>query len=342
MAAPDFSAAAALSDKALQLSVFGHFARAAEKYGQALDAARAQRCPDCLIVARLELDHAGTIGLAMAQETLSDAEYNPRRAALFARWLMAGATLQRRKAAGTLLGTSCTATELAWQRRALEHSADLRRSSTARANAPLMAAQLGFDTLIGCASNLLADLMLCMRDTHPRYSMTAEQLRACCAVIADAADCMAQPRACESWPTATESIFAKRGRDLLDDPRCTVPHDGVGARLREAWQRMESSGVLQRRGVEGRIQADHAMLDDFANTGRAAAAAPGLRTCGLPSCSAREQHPAHFKSCAACRIPAYCSKEHQTEHWPSHKAACKAARKAAAADTDGGAGPSSS
>jgi hypothetical protein len=71
----------------------------------------------------------------------------------------------------------------------------------------------------------------------------------------------------------------------------------------------------------------------------AAAADPGLRRCGLVSCGAREAHPNHFKTCAACKRIAYCSKEHQTEHWPSHKTACKAARKKAAAAADS-AGPS--
>jgi hypothetical protein len=36
----------------------------------------------------------------------------------------------------------------------------------------------------------------------------------------------------------------------------------------------------------------------------------------------------HFKACGACHTPAYCCKEHQTEDWPAHKAACKAAQAA--------------
>jgi hypothetical protein len=68
--------------------------------------------------------------------------------------------------------------------------------------------------------------------------------------------------------------------------------------------------------------------DNIANAEAAAAAAPGLRLCALAACGAREAHPSHFKSCAACRTAAYCCKAHQTEDWPSHKAVCKAARKA--------------
>jgi hypothetical protein len=104
--------------------------------------------------------------------------------------------------------------------------------------------------------------------------------------------------------------------------------------------------VLQRRGVDEAIRDADREHDASRNAAAAAAAAPGLRTCALASCGARERHPSHFKSCAACRIPVYCCKEHQTEDWPSHKKACKAARKAAAdsaavRDADGGASGSS-
>jgi hypothetical protein len=64
-----------------------------------------------------------------------------------------------------------------------------------------------------------------------------------------------------------------------------------------------------------------------------------LRGCALEACAAREVHPAQFKKCAACQAAVYCCKAHQEQHWPAHKAACKAARKAAA---EGGVGPSSS
>jgi hypothetical protein len=62
-----------------------------------------------------------------------------------------------------------------------------------------------------------------------------------------------------------------------------------------------------------------------------------LRTCALPGCGAKEAHPAHFKSCAACRGVVYCSKEHQMVDWRrSHKAACKAARKKTNAEEQAG------
>ena len=58
--------------------------------------------------------------------------------------------------------------------------------------------------------------------------------------------------------------------------------------------------------------------------------------CGLAACGAREAFPGHFKKCSACIAAVYCSREHQVADWPSHKKACKAARKAAAAAEQAG------
>ena len=73
--------------------------------------------------------------------------------------------------------------------------------------------------------------------------------------------------------------------------------------------------------VEAKAQAD--------------ADAQGLRSCA--HCGAQEVHVAQFKFCAACKDKGalYCSKECQRAAWPAHKAACKAARQAAAAGAAG-------
>jgi hypothetical protein len=102
--------------------------------------------------------------------------------------------------------------------------------------------------------------------------------------------------------------------------------------LADALQQLEGITAQRRGGITAEKAADAVRFSIAARRAAdAAAAAPGLRSCGLASCGAREAHPNHFKSCAACRIPVYCCKEHQTEHWPDHKAACKAARKGKAA-----------
>ncbi len=263
MAAPDFSAAAALYHKATELFERGHSARAAAKFGQALEAALAQRCPDCLLVAQVQLQHAAAAVNALCRETVSVEEYKARRGAALTEVLAAGATLQRRYAAGTLLGTSITAAELTWHQHYLEHLADL--------------------------------------DNDPRVQLFRAALH--------------------------------------DQRQCILPPGNVGARLRRTWQRLERSGMLQQRSIDQGIQMGDAQSNATFKAADAAAADPSLRACGLFGCGAREAHPDHFKTCAACRKVAYCCKEHQTAHWPSHKAACKAARKAKAADDDC-AGPS--
>jgi len=54
-----------------------------------------------------------------------------------------------------------------------------------------------------------------------------------------------------------------------------------------------------------------------------------LRRC---SCGAKEAHAFQFSLCASCKTVVYCSKTCQLSDWPSHKKACKAARKAVAAE----------
>ena len=125
----------------------------------------------------------------------------------------------------------------------------------------------------------------------------------------------------------------------LQKPEVQVLRSPIALRLKAAWQRVERTGVLADPLLrDGMGPTDTPSAKAHMVAGLAAAAAvPGLRQCALSSCGAREAHPAHLKSCGACRIPAYCCKEHQSEVWPAHKAACKAARKAAEVSGSGAA-----
>jgi hypothetical protein len=62
-----------------------------------------------------------------------------------------------------------------------------------------------------------------------------------------------------------------------------------------------------------------------------AAASGQLKSCALASCGAKEAHVSHFGKCGSCKSVVYCCRDYQLADWPAHKAACKAARKAAAA-----------
>jgi hypothetical protein len=107
------------------------------------------------------------------------------------------------------------------------------------------------------------------------------------------------------------------------------------ARILAAWRRLQSSGVLQRRGILQCVSLNDALETHVAATAAATVAARGLHFCALPTCGAQEVHASQFKRCSACLSVVYCCKEHQVQDWPAHKAACRAARKAAeAADNE--------
>ena len=155
--------------------------------------------------------------------------------------------------------------------------------------------------------------------------MPPEQQRLCVELVAEAAQLFMQPRAQETVAMSIEGGFVNNMRSIVQGPaRMITPPAG----LLDSLDRLERSGVLQRRRAEVAIQSNAEFCQASQSAVAAAAAAPGLRCCGLTSCAAREKHPTHFKSCGACRGVAYCCKEHQTSDWPAHKAACKAARKA--------------
>jgi len=110
-------------------------------------------------------------------------------------------------------------------------------------------------------------------------------------------------------------------------------------RVTRAEARLRQSGVLAERELEDvSIAQRRAELEEDrerADQKRADAAASGLlKSCALASCGAKEAHVSHFGKCGSCKTVAYCCRDHQQADWPAHKAACKAARKAATAAKD--------
>ena len=94
--------------------------------------------------------------------------------------------------------------------------------------------------------------------------------------------------------------------------------------------------MLQSRYIEESIEEQEPKQRAVTAAIESSFAAPGLRSCALDGCGASEAHPAHFKSCAACRAVVYCCREHQVAGWPGHKKACKAARKAQEEEDEAG------
>jgi len=108
------------------------------------------------------------------------------------------------------------------------------------------------------------------------------------------------------------------------------------------WRRWEASGVLARRSEEGEVAQMGEVLDQL----RPTCALPGcgrreegLKKCGASpgACTARLRRKARAPlrcsgltpgGTGSCKQVYYCSKDHQTEHWPVHRKECKKATKA--------------
>jgi hypothetical protein len=112
----EWAAVSALDAKAFKLCDKGHFARGAEAYGVAAAAAQALGHVDCLVTALLQVDEAHT---RITHTRLPGVGDDDLVAALTRTYDLLGtavATLQRRKAAGTLLAGACRPAEEAWNR----------------------------------------------------------------------------------------------------------------------------------------------------------------------------------------------------------------------------------
>ena len=158
--------------------------------------------------------------------------------------------------------------------------------------------------------------------------------------VVHAAEWIQQPRSHAELKIPYEATFANMFRTVIDDD---LAANGLDARLVQrlagAWQRLQRSGVLEARRIKDEDVKATAPVRALQVAMKKSVNAPDLRRCALPGCAAKEAHPTHFKSCAACRAVVYCCREHQVAGWPAHKKACQAARKAA--EEDDGAGPSS-
>jgi hypothetical protein len=326
----DVSAVAALFNKSLDLLQSGHVARSDEYLERALATALELGAEDCLIVATLQLQQADTLmQAALRAEQRGTPATAQRYAPVVALYLAAAATLQRRRAAGTLLQGTCRAAEETWDRLITEHTAAWHGHSDPYAIAATLAPLVGYKTFLNAASFAAHFEWATVTGVLP---MSTAQLRECVTLMADAVEVFMLPRIAEAEMVLVfEGHFVENMQPLMESPLLLAPYGAAGTRLLGSWRRLLQSGVLQRRRTDAAQQRIAQQRADVSSASAAAAAAPGLRSCALAACGAREAHPAHFKSCAACRVPAYCCKAHQEEDWPSHKAACKAARKAAAA-----------
>jgi hypothetical protein len=343
MSSEDLARVRKLHRKALELDKKGHTLRAAEIYGRAADAAARilEPGPDNLVTVGLLRCQAVMVSAYCGNVANTNGTVDPNvlaahRAEVVALYSTAVAALERRRAAGTLLEGKCTAAEEAYE------GAYLRESSCPPAEAASLAKLVGYGTFL-LAARHVQDVL--RNAFFFEGECSAAQFETLTQFVVSAADLMQLPRSHGTNEYYADVCFSKTFFEA-------VPHLLSGTRgldtclvqlLTDASQRLQRSGVLEVRGIldERRhlmVNASHQKKVAAMNS---AMSAPGLRSCALEGCGAREAHPQHFKSCAACRTVVYCRREHQMEGWAEHKVACKAARRAAAA-SDGGAGPDAS
>ena len=325
----------AFADKAETLCDKGHLLRAAENFGRAAEAARALGA-DNLVTLYMRLRqgnmHDG-YAINAPDDTVDPQVLTAHHAESVVLFSGAVDALERRRLAGTLLQGKCAAAEVAWCAR------DRQRQDPdcTAADAASWAALFGYEEFLYAAR--LALTVLSEARLYAPVCSDA-QFQSFAQHVVHAAGLMQQPRRHSNVAMDIEATFA----DELRYAVANAGANGLDARLVQllagAWQRLQRSGVLRVRRVEENMGLLTNMQRKMQAAIQSSLNAPGLRSCALPGCGAKEAHPVHFKSCAACRAVVYCCREHQVAGWPGHKKACKAARKAAAAAEDDGAGPS--
>jgi hypothetical protein len=334
MAAVDVSRVVGLTNKGATLESRGHWARAAEIYAEAVTAAQALQQPDCLIVASFQasranalLGHANTAGVPETQRV------ELRRSAYLELLPAAMASLERRLAASTLLAGACRPYEVAWCAAVMAHHAALVANLVDRPNAAVASAWTAYVGYEAYMHTARIALEFCADATDVDFARTlnlplAEATAVACSAFVKRAFDMIQLRRAGGSSMA-EATLVRNARFNIDEQQRFLATCEWRARILAAWRRLQSSGVLQRRGImRGEDSASEAATR-LATTAVAAAAARGLHVCALHTCGAQEVHASQFKRCSACLSVVCCCKEHQVQDWPAHKAACRAARKAA-------------
>ena len=331
MADAILAANVALDNKGLELWHKGHYARASEKHREAVVVAEALGYEDCLITALLQLHEAASL-FANAQAANVAPEAGRAGLSRAVELVIAAmSVLDRRKAAGTLLEGKCRPVEVAWNLSRLQHRAVLY-GFTCKQDFNKEASFIGYEAYVLAASEVL-DCAWGLSGQN-KDEILGTQLD----FLADAIDLMAQRR--DDLPLSAEPSLVSM-----------MPHfEETGAlkayparqRVLDAWARLQSSGALQQRHLTAdELGKSSSEAKAVAAKRKAALAAEVRRACALQSCGAREVHAAQFKKCGACKTVVYCCRVHQVADWSGHKAACKAARKAAesadSAGTSGGA-----
>ena len=312
MSSDDIARMRALVNKADELFDKGHIVRCAEYFGRAAEATRALGA-DNLVTASLLVQQAHLMAVYALSRSGPRGEPTSAHSALRAEsvslFAAAVATLERRRVAGTLLEGKCAAAEEDWCACDLRSCDPHLADAAVRSRAPLF----GYETFVDAAMNVM-DVLEWARLFAGECSEA--QLRCFAETVVQAAKLMQQPRRYNGVLRA-EALFVR----MLRLTAAKAGANGLSARLVQLLERtsqqLQRSGELEVHHIEEGIRSlepeRHALLSTLDKSLNA----PGLRSCALRGCGAREAHPAHFKSCAACKGVVSCSKEHQAADWPA-------------------------
>jgi hypothetical protein len=195
---------------------------------------------------------------------------------------------------------------------------------------------IGFDVCLGVSTFTL----MWMQDAWLRaaFPRSLQQQRLACSLLAFSLDTTRLTKLADRLGCSNSEVALVAAVQRGMDAGLFQGNDALCGSVLDAWRHLAQTGLLSASGLLDPAFVSHVGHMHDAGMARAAARAAthGLRACAHATCASREVHVSQFKLCAACKMVVYCSKEHQAANWPAHKAACKAARAAAA---NGAAGP---
>ena len=230
------------------------------------------------------------------------------------------ALVERRRCADTLLPGKCAPHEVDCARRY-----DIVAAGCAASDAALYGQYTGYEAYLKVARLALFWMDAC-REPSDFAPPTEAQTQQICRCLVTALRIMSAPRLQMIPGFDSEACFVVEVRRMMKD---SAPFSGKQRKMvAAALERLTDSGVIEERALDDAME-DYARFCQQADAkAQADNEASGLQSCA--HCGARELHVAQFKRCSACKVSRFCSKDCQLANWPAHKAACKAARKAAA------------
>ena len=304
------------------------YARAADKVGEAATAMDALDCePDNLVAVLLRAKRLSDL-LAAAYDT--GFEPAGRRAAVRQDALLelprAITALRRREAARTLLRGRCRALEEAFHcAMELEHFKSCGLPLPKQHKVDVVASLVGYYAFM-----VVAEAACCyfLNVVYREQLDEAETALTCdlMVFVASALDYIHSGVMVRRESFCAEGDVARMVRKALEEDRVLPLDTDAGRKLCSAWRRLKRSGELTGPRLTGWKE-----LEDAVKTPHPLHISAATLYCEMPECGAPEMRAGAFKKCGACKKALYCCKEHQVDDWPRHKAACKAARAAAAA-----------